>query len=425
MIGKQLKGLLRKGIALAALGILVLCVRRYYHQTVAIVTPQLIETPSDFLPYHQAAQEIVQGNSPYLAPGYIYPPTFAFLLTPLARLDYVTARRIWFGLSQIFLLATAVVVWRAAGADLAAAFWIGIVWALGNAATEALALGQIGPLLTLLVALALTRRGTLQGASVGAGFALKLFPGLLGFAVLLRRERRAIGWMFLSALIAVLLPWAAVATFLKGPIATGGAWTGTPATLSWSLPSVVLRILDPPKQVYPLPQSWVDGTDLERFRMPIHLGLISIAVSLAVLLSGLYFLWRKVHFRLTPAQAPWVMAALLALALAASPISWTHYQVIQYPGVALLLIHLWRRRAWGTLIPAIVLASLLYPVPVKILGDYYERYHNWTAASLSTLYIWTSVTPLASLGLFVVFVRESASAPEAGVPWKECARPGR
>jgi hypothetical protein len=215
--------------------------------------------------------------------------------------------------------------------------------------------------------------------------------------------------MMLTAAAALIVPWIAVAAFLRGPvgIATGGAWTGTPAILSWSLPSVCLRILDPPTQPYPLPASWEHGMDLYRFRLSPAQSAIAVAVAALTLAIGLLALSRAVRYRLSDDQLPWAMAALVSLALAATPVGWSHYQMLQYPGVALLLIHAWRGRRWGELSIVIMLGALLYPIPAQILWAYFLRYHAWTAHSLSTLYIWTSVSPLASLGLFVVFLRKA------------------
>jgi hypothetical protein len=52
----------------------------------------------------------------------------------------------------------------------------------------------------------------------------------------------------------------------------------------------------------------------------------------------------------------------------------------------------------------LVLAGLLYPIPAQILWAYYLRYNAWTAHSLVTIYLWTSVPPLASLTLFRKFL---------------------
>jgi hypothetical protein len=380
---------------------------QYYSRTIAIQLPALTDTPSDFRPYYDAARNIVHGQSPFVTKGYIYPPLFAFLMTPLAPLDYVTARRVWFGISQLFLCGSAFLLWRSFGRDSVSACWIAFVWALGGAAEESLHLGQVGPLLLILLVVALTRRRWQQGTAVALGFAIKLFPGLLGVALLLRRERSAIRGMIVTAAAAVVLPWLAVACFLRGPAAApAGAWTGTAATLSWSLPSVALRLLDRPTQVYSLPVSWVEGPNLGDFRLPYAASAIAMGVALLTLGVGLVALLRVTRGRLAEEQLAWAMAALLSLGLAAAPVSWTHYQLLQYPGVALLLAECWRRRCWRQFAIVLVLAALLYPIPVAILRSYYYLYNAWTAHSVSTLYIWTSVTPLASLGLFAMFLRQ-------------------
>ena len=165
------------------------CVFWYARETVWLELPGLIDTGSDFRPYHQAAREVVAGRSPFTVEGYIYPPLLAFLVTPLAHLDYVTARRLWFLISQLLMVAAAVLLWLGSGRDWPAACWIAFVWATGGSAEESLGLGQLGPLLTFLLVLAYLRRGWLLGAAVGCGFALKLIPGILGIGVAVRRRR--------------------------------------------------------------------------------------------------------------------------------------------------------------------------------------------------------------------------------------------
>jgi hypothetical protein len=418
---------------IAAICIILFCAGRYYHSTIAIrVSTVLNGAPCDFLPYYQAAQHIVHGESPFLADGYIYPPLLAFLLTPLARLDYVTARSVWFAISQLFLIASAVLLWRFFGRDWASACWIAFVWALGGAAGEALAVGQVGPLLMLLIVVALCYRRRQRGAAVVLGFALKLFPGLLAVAVLLRGERRAVRTMVSTALAAVLLPWAAVAIFLRGPLGLtkGSALTGTPATLSWSLPSLVLRILDPAGRSYLSPHNWMLGTNLEHFRLPFTLAAAGLAVALLTLGAGLFALVRSAGFRLNEDQVPWAMAALVTLALVATPVGWTHYQLLQYPGVALLLIYTWRERQWVQLIAVLALAVLIYPLPIHVLDAFPHGYHDGN--SLSSLYFWTSLTPAASIGLFTMFVRRAGNAKRSPDPatllheqlWRSPSLPG-
>jgi len=390
----------------APLLFLLACTAWYLRETVVLQVPGLNTSPSDFQWYHRAAHEILRGNSPYVSTGYIYPPLLALLLTPLGALDYVTARWLWFGLSQAFLAAAAWLTWRASGRDWAAACWVALVWAVGGAAAESLGLGQVGPLLTLALVVAYTQAGGSQAAAVGLGSAVKFIPGVVGIALALARRWRSLAAMLGSALAFLTIPWMAMVAFLSGPNLPAGTdtWNGTAAVLSWSVPSVVLRILDPPRRGIALPLNWLANSLPDIHLTDAH-RWVSLGVALAVFAAGVAALAVAARGKLSCRQVPWAMAALVALGLAASPVCWTHYQVMQYPGMALLLAHAWRRGLWNTLAAALACGACLYPLPVAILRGYYQRYGAWTAASPATLYIWTSVTPLACLVLFWLFVR--------------------
>ena len=395
-------------VSLGVACVLFLCAQHYYRSTIERRIPVLNSAPCDFLPYYQAAQHIVHRESPFLADGYIYPPLLAFALTPLSAFDYVTARRVWFAFSQILLIAAAVLLWRRFGHDLTSACWIALVWSYGGAASEALAVGQVGPLLMFLIVITMTSQTATRGAAIATGFALKIFPGLFGVAVLLRRERRAIRSMIAGGIAAVVIPWAAVALFLQGPsgAAKGSAWTGTPATLSWSLPSLAVRILDPARNDYLTPSKWMLGTNLEHFHLAPQLAAAGLAVSILALASGLFALVRVAGLRIREEQAPWVLAALVSLALIASPVCWTHYQVLEYPVVALLLIDASRQRKWARLAATLALAALVYPLPMYWMNTLSHQ----PAAALGTIFFWSAVPPLASIGLFSMSVSRAARA---------------
>ena len=403
----------RRVVSILAWIFLATCIFWYVRETIWLEIPGLIDDNSDFRFYQQAARAVVSGRSPYTANGYIYPPTTAFLMTPLARLDYVTGRRVWFAIEQVFLVAAGVLLWRRRGRDLAAACWIAFVWAVGGSAVEALGLGQMGPVLTLALTVVCTETGWLQGAAAVFCFAVKLFPGIVALGVALRRERAPVMGGILAAVALLVVPWFIMRVWLPGPMKPymRTAWAGTPATLSWSLPSVVLRILDPPVRGPKLPENWLEGVDLEHIHPPAAHQRYSAAVGFAVLLAGLVILIRTVWPTVSAAQSPFVTGALTSLVLAASPVGWTHYQVTQYPTIALLLLATWRSRRWLRLAGALSLASLLYPVPVWVLTRYHDAHGGWTADSPATLLIWTSVTPLAMLALFGVFL---IMAREAG-----------
>jgi hypothetical protein len=385
--------------------VVLLCAAWYFHDSFLKQMPNA--GLSDFRCYYLAAQHVARGESPYLADGYLYPPLLACLLLPLAPLDYVPARWVWFLFSHVCLLAAAWLIWRHLGSDWIAAGIVAVVWSLGAAAGESLSLGQIGPQLTLLLAAAYTLAGRRRGACIGTGFALKLIPGVLCAILVLRRDWRALFAAMAAAALLLAVPWAILGCCLSGPKAPvrQDYLAGTPSVLSWSLPSVALRIYEPLPPGGPMPNDWITGNGLPGLRLSTGQRLLSAGVALVTLAVGCLFLAIAVRGRLTSRQVALAGAAIMALALAASPVSWTHYQVMQYPGIALFLGYAARRRLWWLLAAALVCAAFLYPLPVAVLRAYYERSNSWPN-SPAVMYFWTSVPPLASLVLFGLIARE-------------------
>lgn len=361
---------------------------------------------SDFRWYYLAAHYILEGHSPYLATGYIYPPLTAFLFTPLASIDYVLARRVWWVLSQIFLLTAGCTLWRRLGADWRSACVVGFVWASGGAAEESIALGQIGALLTLSVAMA-SFPGRLQGTATSVGGAIKIIPAILAVTLGLERKWRSL--FSTVALTAVLLiaPWLAVRWFLVGPKtpASTDFLAGTPTILSWSAPSIALRALQHPGADGKPPVSWVDSN-----LVGVHLGrrdrAVSIAVSAVVMIGGLATLGYMARGRLAASFGPFAASALIALTLVASPVCWTHYEILQYPGAAILINRAFRAAKWSTLLGTVTCWAFLYTVPVMVLRSaYFANGGNWPSSPVF-LYFWTSISAVACLGLVALAIRE-------------------
>jgi hypothetical protein len=389
----------------AAPAIVILCAGWYLHDSFLDQMPTA--GLSDFRCYYLAAQHVARGESPYLSDSYLYPPLLACLLTPLAALDYLPARWLWFLFSHACLLAAAWLIWRYLGSDWMAAAIVAVVWALGAAAGESLQLGQIGPQLTLLLAMAYTLTGSRQGACVGAAFALKLIPGVLGVIFIMRRDWRALRAAIATAAFLLAVPWLIVQFCLTGPKAPPRLdyVFGTPSVLSWSLPSVALRIYEPLQPGGSMPNDWITGNGLPGLRLSTSQRALSAGVALLTLTIGCLILAIRLRGRLTRGQAPLAGAAIMALALVASPVGWTHYQVMQYPGIALLLGYAAKRRLWWLLGEALVCAAFLYPVPVAVLRAYYMRNNSWPN-SPAVMYFWTTISPVASLMLFSLMTRE-------------------
>jgi hypothetical protein len=95
---------------------------------------------------------------------------------------------------------------------------------------------------------------------------------------------------------------------------------------------------------------------------------------------------------------PMLTDCLLLTRLA--PVSWTHYQLLQYPGVAMLLVAALRRRCWWLALATAACFALVYQMPQLFLISYRDSHNGWTTASPVTLYFWTSVPPFASLAIF-------------------------
>jgi hypothetical protein len=378
------------------------CAMWYSKQNIrdAIPTPGL----SDFRFYYYAAQHILHGESPFLTADYIYPPLLACLLVPLAAFDYFTARWIWFVFSHACLLTAAYLLWRRLGRDWIATTVIAFVWGAGWVAQDSFATGQPDPLLTLLIVVACVSGGWIGYASAGAGFAVKLIPAVLGLLAPLERNWRGLLAFLASAGFLVAIPWAIVA-LLRGPMTPANTdyLYGTPCVLSWSIPSVALRILEPPGDDGKLPQDWVTGWDLPRLHLTLEQKLVSLSAALATLIAGIVLLWFKTRGRLSAQQIPIAGTALIALALTASPIAWWHYQAMQYPGVALLLYGAIRARDWHRIASGLTCAVFLFPLPAAVLRYYYHQHERWPDAP-GLMYFWTSVTPIASLVLFASLV---------------------
>ena len=392
---------------------LSLCGIWYIKQNVLNVLP----TPalSDFRFYYYAADRILHGESPYVIADYVYPPLLAFLLVPLARFDYYTGRWIWFVLSHLFLLSGAYLLWRRMGRDSTTACVIGLVWSLGWVAQDSFATGQPDPLLTLLIVIAYVGSGWMQGVAVGAGFAVKLIPATLGLLAPLERNWRAAFTTLGSVVILVVGPWSVVA-LLHGPSkpASTDYLFGTPCVLSWSLPSIALRVLEPPRTDGKLPQDWITGWDLPRLHLSGEQKRVSVSVALVTLAAGLSALGLRTRGRLDSENVPIVGAALISLTLAASPIAWWHYQTLQYPGVAILLAYSIRRRRWDVLASAAIPILFLFALPDAVLRFYYHQREQWPDAPV-LMYFWTSVSPVASLSLFGLLLRmlpRGTSGPE-------------
>jgi hypothetical protein len=166
----------------------------------------------------------------------------------------------------------------------------------------------------------------------------------------------------------------------------------------------VLRLLIPIRQGAALPSVWEFGNVAADLHLGARLEWISVATAVAVLLGGIVALAAACRGRLNEDQIPWAMAGLIALSLAVAPVSWTHYQLLQYPGVAMLLTVTLRRRYWRLAFVTAASFALVYQLPERFLIHYRNVHHGWTTDSPFTLYFWTSVPVFATLAIFAAAI---------------------
>jgi len=281
--------------------------------------------PHDFLAYDGAVRHLLAGEPLYdttaTATGklglFLYPPSFALLLLPVALVPTELASSIW-----VYLVIVAAV----------AAIWVlpvswTIRWvltiAMGLSAplVGAIAQGQVGPLLFLLLALAwryLDRPGVV-GAALALGMTIKIQPVILvAWAIGTGRRRAA------AIAIAGAAAVALVATAFVGP----GAWA--------DLVSVLARTNQPiltPNSVGIGRLAFEAGASetISTFLYAANIGLVAVAFVVAI--------------RRASPVASFLVGAVASQMI--SPVIWEHYAVVLFLPVAWLLS---RGRRWAILI---------------------------------------------------------------------------
>ena len=172
----------------------------------------------DFNVAYQAARKILLGTSPYEQGGfYIYPPFYAFLLTPLAKLPESIARWIWLSTNVVFIVFISMLAFRVLvyGFQLKVTGWQAIgACALTVLLTQDLILhvfaeGQNDLLILLGFVLALywlDRQPFAAGIILGL-IALIKYQALFFLPFLIFRARwRVVAGLIVGMVIAALLP---------------------------------------------------------------------------------------------------------------------------------------------------------------------------------------------------------------------------
>jgi hypothetical protein len=350
-------------ITVFALGVLV---------TVAVAGDTL---GYDFLAYHAAASRVLAGQPGYdtsfeAAGGFglfYYPPTFIPLVLVFGLLPAGAATWAWI----VLLLGAFAVGVSVLPVERRVRWVIVLLAGLSWPFLYAVKLGQVGPLLFLLMAIGWRwmGRGPMLGATGALGATIKIQPGLiLAWALLTRR------WTAVLAGAAVLVGLAALATLLAG----AGAWT--------DFLSLITRVSDP----ITTPHNFTPGAMAYQLGAPREVAVLVQYASMAAALLAL------VASALRLAAVPSYLVAVIASQLL-SPILWDHYALLLLLPVAWLLD---RGHWWAVLF---VLAT-----PVFLVGQ--------TPAWLHPAMFWGCLVAVAAVGArpstVIAPVEWSAKAPQ-------------
>jgi len=292
----------------------------------------------DFRAYHQAIVRLLNGqplyDMSYTQTGgfglFYYPPTFAPLLVPFGFIGESPAIWIWIALSIVaFLVGVAILP-----VSRAVRWWIVVLAGLSFPFVYGVKLGQVGPVLFLLMAIGWRWIDSpiRLGASAALGAAIKLQPGLiLVWALLTRRFPAVVAGVVVLAVLAVL------ATLLAGT----GAWS--------DFLTLVRTVSDP----ITTPQNLTPGAAVYQLGVP---AVTASVVQIASTVLALVLVIAAIRWATDEAS---YLATVVATQLV-SPILWNHYATLLLLPVAYLLA---AGRWWALAIPLVTAWPLVGVTP--------------------------------------------------------------
>jgi hypothetical protein len=324
----------------------------------------------DFHYYWDAATRIATGQDlyGYVEPVpsspvefwrmYIYPPLFALLLAPFARVfDYDTGRAAWLAFSALCLLAGLLLTYRVSGVVWQARRPLLLLVALPLAPWAALALGvgQPSPQLLLILVGAYvgvaTHRPGVSGTLLALGTCLRVLPApLIGYLALRRQWRAccvaAVVGLLLVALPVAVLGWEPMRTYLTVLPREQPLRLGLPN--SASLASFFARLLVPNPYTTPV----VAAAALASLATVVSTAVVAVVTA--------YAIWRARRDRAGELSA-YALAVVATLMI--SPISLTYNLVL----LALpLAVGVGRAQAlWPRYAGQLAVASVLLSLPAE------------------------------------------------------------
>ncbi len=390
--------------------------------------------PVDFAAYYVASELLLRGDAhllydldaqnrllaqvlayPYLGsegldrPSYIYLPLWAAMLAPLALLPFPLAAYLWAGAGLLSIGAYSWILARLTRLPQGAGSWlaVAVVLLFFNPAQEALLLGQVTPLLALLVALAVylslekVPRDAASGFLLGVSGGMKLFPAALGLVPALTGRWRAVAAMLAGLLgfvaAGLLVPHGAQLTlqyFAEVVPPMPHPWS----PLNLSLGSTLGMALAGAS--YRVPVFSAGNVVQFQFSPLIPLqgaaGQVVWVASLLMIGLGLVATYRLRH----DAPAAWML--WIVTLTAAVPLAWGHYFMLLPIALALL----WRRRG---------AQGAGWWISVVLLGFALNRFYR----PMIYFGVHPALTNLLALGpvlaLWTAGLRQAFSAPGAPI----------
>ena len=299
----------------------------------------------DFQAYAGAADRVLHGQPLYdpnveVAGGfaiYLYPPPFALAIVPLALIGGTAATAAW----TILLVAAFLGGVALLPVSRMVRWLLVLLGAVDWPLLYSLKLGQVGPILFLLLAIGwrwLDRPGPL-GASIGLGTLIKVQPALL------------IGWAALTG------RWRAAGIAVAVIVAVVGASLVLLGTSPWvDYPALLARVSSP----LTTPHNFTPGAIAVQAGVPVATAsVIQVATVVVALLAVV------VAARAATAEASYLVAVVASQVL--SPLLWDHYAMLLLLPVAWLLE---RRQWWAVLVPlatSIVVVGIVPPAVYPVV----------------------------------------------------------
>jgi alpha-1,2-mannosyltransferase len=295
---------------------------------------------TDLPVYVAGANQLLEGIDPWGARSearnwpYVYPSTFAVLVTPLTLLPPRLASLVWLLVSLAALAGGALALRRALGRR-GPFRWVddGVpLLLIALPAGSALMRGQVGPLLLGLLGLAawclVKRRDVEAGLLVALAAAIKLTPGLLLLGLLAARR-----WTAAAACCLGLILWLLL---LPAPfLGLGGAWSSAAAFAD----RMVVAYAEDPEGFTPdreeyhvhLGTNQSLGSQVlrrapEAARLPALLLLVAALVGASLALAA-----SCLHRDARPGDVLIGVGLLACAPLLAAPVAWHHYHVLLLP----------------------------------------------------------------------------------------------